>query len=253
VRNAIAKNGVVVSESFSLKYGKETGGDITLTTMSGPRRFPITGVYRDYSNDRGVIAMDRALYVRSYGDDAINTVVIYLKRGITRDAARRHLESMFGPKYHAFAVTNGEIRGEVMKIFDQTFLITYALLAVAIVVAVLGVINTLAALILERKRDLALLRVLGMSIAEVRRMLVLESSVLGLTSTAAGLTMGYVLSWILIYVINKQSFGWTIAFHTPVRLIAASLAVTFIASLLAGLVPSRLARRIDLASAMKAE
>ena len=140
---------------------------------------------------------------------------------------------MFGPKYHAFAVTNGEIRAEVMKIFDQTFLITYALLAVAIVVAVLGVINTLAALILERTRELALLRVLGMSIAQVRRMLVLESSVLGLTSTAAGLAMGYVLSWILIYVINKQSFGWTIAFHTPVRLIAASLAVTFVASLIA--------------------
>ena len=253
LRNAVAKNGVVVSESFALKYDKSLGDEITLTTMAGPRRFPITGVYRDYSNDRGVIAMDRALYTRSFGDTAINTIVIYLKPGIDRDMARRQLEAIFGPKYHAFAVTNGEIRGEVMKIFDQTFLITYALLAVAIVVAVLGVINTLAALILERTRELALLRVLGMSIAEVRRMLVLESSVLGLTSTAAGLAMGYALSWILIYVINKQSFGWTIAFHTPVRLIFVSLAVTFAASLLAGLVPSRLARRIDLGMAMKAE
>jgi putative ABC transport system permease protein len=253
LRNAIAKNGVVVSESFALKYKKDVGDDITLTTLAGRRRFPITGVYRDYSNDRGVIAMDRALYINSYGDDAINTIVIYLKRGTARDTARRQLEALFGPKYHAFAVTNGEIRAEVMKIFDQTFLITYALLAIAIVVAVLGVINTLAALILERKRELALLRVLGMSIAQIRRMLVLESSVLGLTSTAAGLAMGYTLSWILIYVINKQSFGWTIAFHTPVRLIVLSLAVTFAASLLAGLVPSRLARRIDLANAMKAE
>ncbi|MEA2237576.1 MAG: putative transport system permease protein [Thermoanaerobaculia bacterium] len=251
LRNAIAKNGVVVSESFSLKYEKSVGDEITLTTIHGRRSFPITGVYRDYSNDRGVVVMDRALYVKSYDDDAINTVVIYLKPGITRDTARRNLETTLGPKYHAFAVTNGEIRGEVMKIFDQTFLITYALLAVAIVVAVLGVINTLAALILERKRELALLRVLGMTIAQVRRMLVLESSVLGLTSTAAGLAMGYVLSWILIYVINKQSFGWTIAFHTPVRLIVTSLAVTFLASLFAGLVPSRLARRIDLAAAMK--
>jgi putative ABC transport system permease protein len=112
------------------------------------------------------------------------------------------------PEERAFAVTNSEIRGEVMKIFGQTFLITYALLAVAIVVAVLGVINTLAALILAPKRDFALLRVLGMSIAEVRRMLVLESSVLGLTSTAVGLAMGYVLSWILIYVItNNPSAG----------------------------------------------
>jgi len=253
LRDAVAKNGVVVSESFALKYDKNVGDNITLTTLTGPRMFPITGVYRDYSNDRGVIAMDRALYVSAYGDDTINTVVIYLKPGTNRDAARHQLEAMFGPKYHAFTVTNGEIRGEVMRIFDQTFLITYALLAVAIVVAILGVINTLAALILERKRELALLRVLGMSIAQVRRMLVLESSVLGLTSTAAGLAMGYALSWILIYVINKQSFGWTIAFHTPVRLIAASLSVTFAASLLAGFVPSRLARRIDLGSAMKAE
>jgi putative ABC transport system permease protein len=234
LRNAIARNGVVVSESFSLKYNKGVGDDITLTTIHGRHSFPITGVYRDYSNDRGVVAMDRSLFIRSFADDAISTVVIYLKPGIDRDTARRSLEATLGPKYHAFAVTNGEIRGEVMKIFDQTFLITYALLAVAIVVAVLGVINTLAALILER-------------------MLVLESSVLGLTSTAAGLAMGYVLSWILIYVINKQSFGWTIAFHTPVRLIATSLAVTFVASLIAGLVPSRLARRIDLAMAMKAE
>jgi putative ABC transport system permease protein len=251
--NAIAKNGVVVSESFSLKYNKGVGDQITLPTIRGPRSFPITGVYRDYSNDRGVVAMDRSLFIRSFDDDAISTVVIYLKPGIDRDTARRSLEAMLGPKYHAFAVTNGEIRGEVMKIFDQTFLITYALLAVAIVVAVLGVINTLAALILERKRELALLRVLGMTVAQVRRMLVLESSVLGLTSTAAGLAMGYVLSWILIYVINKQSFGWTIAFHTPVKLIATSLGVTFVASLVAGLVPSRLARRIDLANAMKAE
>jgi putative ABC transport system permease protein len=253
LRNAVARNGVVVSESFALKYDKDVGDDVTLTTLRGPHRFPITGVYRDYSSDRGVVVMDRALYTRLFGDDAMNTVVIYLKPGVSRETARKQLEAMFGPKYHAFVVTNAEIRGEVMKIFDQTFLITYALLAVAIVVAVLGVINTLAALILERSRDLALLRILGMSIAQVRRMLVLESSVLGLTSTVAGLAMGYVLSWILIYVINKQSFGWTIAFHTPVRLIAASLAITFVASLLAGLVPSRLARRINLASAMKAE
>ncbi len=253
MRNAVQRDGVMVSESFSLKYDKGVGDDIVLTTVRGRRSFPITGIYRDYSSDRGTVVMDRDLYIRSFADNAINTVVIYLKPGVDRNAARRQLETMFGPKYHAFAVTNGEIRGEVMKIFDQTFLITYALLAVSIVVAVLGVINTLAALILERKRELALLRVLGMSIAQVRRMLVLESSVLGLTSTVTGLAMGYVLSWILIYVINKQSFGWTIAFHTPVRLIAASLLVTFVASLLAGLVPSRLARRVNLGAAMKTE
>jgi putative ABC transport system permease protein len=140
-----------------------------------------------------------------------------------------------------------------MKIFDQTFMITYALLGVAIVVAVLGIINTLAALILERTRELALLRVGGMSLGELRTMLLLESALLGVAATATGVVMGYALSWILINVVNKQSFGWTIEFHTPVALIAGSLAITLAASVLAGLIPARLASRIDLASAIKSE
>src|SRR5258705_5214509 len=106
---------------------------------------------------------------------------------------------MLGPKYNAFAVTSREIRTEVMRIFDQTFTITYALLGVAIVVAVLGIVNTLSALILERTRELALLRAGGLSARELRTMIVLESSLLGLASTAAGLVIGYPLSWILIY------------------------------------------------------
>ena len=84
-------------------------------------------------------------------------------------------------------------------------------------------------------------------------MIVLESSLLGIASTAAGLVMGYALSWILIHVINRQSFGWTIDFHTPVALIVISLAVTLLSSALAGLAPARLAARIDIAAALKSE
>jgi putative ABC transport system permease protein len=247
--DALRRNGVLVSESFSIKFGKGVGDVVSLPDGD----FPITGIYRDYSNDRGVVVMDRKLYVRVFRDESINTIVVFLKPGVTIDAARRELERSFAPRHHAFVVTNGEIKKEVMRIFDQTFMITYALLGVAIVVAVLGIVNTLSALILERTRELALLRVGGLSAREMTTMIVLESSLLGVASTAAGLVMGYALSWILIYVINKQSFGWTIDFHTPVALIAASLVVTLLSSALAGLAPARLARRIDIASAIKGE
>ena len=246
---AIRSNGVVVSETFSLKFGKRIGDVVEIAT----RRFPVTGIYRDYSNDRGIVVMDRALFVRTFGDDRINTIVIYLKPGVDRTQARIALEKQFGPKHGAFVVTNAEIRKEVMTIFDQTFIITYALLGVAIIVAVLGIVNTLSALILERTRELALLRAGGLSAGELRTMLVLESAILGAASTLTGLVMGYALSWILIYVINKQSFGWTIDFHTPAALIAVSLAVTFLSSALAGLAPARLAARIDIAAALKSE
>ncbi len=250
---AVRRRGVFVSESFALKFHKRVGDTIDLPTRRGVERFPITGIYRDYSNDRGVVVMDRALFIRAFADDKINTVILYLRKGTDPEVARRRLETMFGPRYHAFAVLNREIRTEVMRIFDQTFVITYALLAVAVIVAVLGIVNTLSALILERASELALLRILGLSRSELRRMILLESSILGVIALVAGLAIGVVLSWILIYVINKQSFGWTIEFHAPVRLIALSLVMTFLASLLAGIFPSQLASRINPAARLTAE
>jgi putative ABC transport system permease protein len=253
LQSAIRLDGVFVSESFSLKFHKDIGDTIRIPIAGGTRDFKIVAIYRDYSNDRGVVVMNRPTYVKAFHDEALNTVVVFLKPGVDREKARVDLERIFGPKYHAFAISNASIRKEVMTIFDQTFMITYALLAIAIVVAVLGIVNTLAALILERTRELALLRVTGMSRPQLTAMLVLESSLIGIASTAVGIVMGYVLSLILIYVINKQSFGWTIEFHTPVVLIAGSLAVTLLASVLAGLVPARLASRIDLVTAIKSE
>jgi len=249
LHEAERRRGVLVSESFAIKFKKGVGDFVEVREA----RFPITGIYRDYSNDRGVVVMDRDLYVKTFHDDRINTIVVYLKPGIDHDDARKQLEKLYGPRFGAFVVMNRDIRAEVMRIFDQTFMITYALLGVAIAVAVLGIVNTLSALILERTRELALLRVAGLSARELRTMIVLESSILGAASTIAGLVMGYALSWILIYVINKQSFGWTIDFYTPTALIAASLAVTFLSSALAGLAPARLAHRIHVASAIKSE
>jgi putative ABC transport system permease protein len=249
LREAVRTNGVFVSESFALKFEKGVGGTVELAGQ----RFPIVGVYRDYSSDRGVVVMDRRIYQRTFNDDRVNTIVVYLKPGITTEFARKELERTISPRFNAFVVTNGEVKTEVMRIFDQTFLITYALLGVAIVVAVMGIINTMSALILERTRELAFLRIGGLSTGELRTMIVLESTLLGVASIAAGLVMGYALSWILIYVINKQSFGWTIDFYTPTPLIVGSLAVTLLASALAGLAPARLATRMHVASAIKSE
>ncbi len=249
LENAVRLNGVFVSESFSLKFEKGLGDVVELAS----ERFPIVGVYRDYSSDRGVVVMDRKLFTRTFGDDRVNTLVVYLKRGVTTEFARKELERTVGPRFNAFVVTNAEVKTEVMRIFDQTFMITYALLGVAIVVAVMGIVNTMSALILERTRELAMLRITGLSTGELRTMIVLESTLLGIASVTAGLVMGYALSWILIYVINKQSFGWTIDFYTPTSLIVASLAVTLLSSALAGLAPARLATRIHVASAIKSE
>lgn len=243
IDRALASDGVLISETLAIHHAMGAGDSIELPVPGGVRAFPVTGVYRDYSSDRGVVFMDRALYRSLWNDDAINTIAVYLKDRVEPEAARRELETGLGSEYRFFVATNALIRREVMRIFDQTFLITWSLLIVSLVVAVLGIVNTLSALILERRREIQLLRTLGTSSAQVRAMIVGEAGIIGLVASVLGTANGLLLSTILIFVINRQSFGWTIMFSPPWRILGISLAVIFVATLLSGLVPARVAQR----------
>ncbi len=251
--HAIESDGVLVSETFAYRFGVSVGDRIALPTASGSLEFPVSGIYRDYSNDRGVVVMDRSLWIERYGDDSINTVAIFLKEGVDPDSARVEIEKRLGAEFRVFATTNATIRREVMRIFDQTFRITWALLGVALIVAVLGIVNTLSAIIIERRAEIALLKVLGVSQGQIRAMLALESGMIGLCSTALGLASGWILALILIHVINRQSFGWTIEFAPPTIVIVVSIAATFLTTTIAGLIPSGTARGIAISATLKQE
>ncbi len=253
LKAALQTDGALVSESLAMRIGLDEGDVIDLPTPDGSRAVTITGVYRDYSSDRGIIVIDRELYVELYDDRAIDTIGLYLTKGTDPEAAKATIESALSARWNAFAFTNETIRGEVLRIFDQTFVITWALLGIALTVAILGIVSTLSALIIERRREIALLRISGMTQREVRQMVVLEASILGVTSTIFGAVCGYLLSLVLIFVINKQSFGWTISFTPPWLIVGVSLLLTFVATIAAGLLSSSLANRIHLAREIQVE
>jgi putative ABC transport system permease protein len=140
--------------------------------------------------------------------------------------------------------SNRALRGEAIRIFDRTFAITYALEAVAIFVAVMGVGGALLALVLDRRREFGLLSFLGASQGQVRRIVLFEAGLLGLLANVAGIILGFLLSLLLIFVINKQSFGWTIQFHWPVTVLLSALSLVYVATVIAGIYPSRVATRL---------
>src|SRR5207247_10620371 len=129
------------------------------------------------------------------------------------EAVRRAALEQLQSNPPVIILTNGELKSEVLRIFDQTFAITYALEVIAVTVALLGIANTLLAGILERQRQLAVLRAIGGTPAQVGRLILWEAGLLGLAGTVLGAAAGLVLSVLLVEVINKQSFGWTIVFH----------------------------------------
>ncbi|HUO59662.1 MAG TPA: FtsX-like permease family protein, partial [Candidatus Acidoferrales bacterium] len=131
-----------------------------------------------------------------------------------------------------------------IRIFDQTFAITYALEAVAVFVAVVGIAGALVSIVLDRRREFGVLRFLGASSAQVRKVIFFEAALIGILANIAGFIQGVLLSLILIFVINRQSFGWTIQFHWPVAVLIAALSVVYAATVFAGLYPARIATRL---------
>ncbi len=203
----------------------------------------IVDVYYDYSTERGFILMDRGTLLKYIPDPAPSNIAIYLKPGIDIQDARRAVDAaLAGSKILVF--TNRTLRQDAIVIFDRTFAITYALEAVAVFVAVMGVAGALLALVIDRRREFGLLRFLGAASGQLRRMILFEAGLLGLLANVAGMILGFFLSLLLIYVINRQSFGWTIQFHWPVAVLVGALTLVYIATVLAGLYPARIATRL---------
>jgi putative ABC transport system permease protein len=253
VRAAIGQEAVVVSESFALKYSKKVGDPVLVPTPTGASQFHIAAIYYDYSNDRGVLVMDQSTFVRHFGDQRPTSLAIYLHPLVDAENVRGEILKTLGPRRRVFIYSNGALRSEVLRIFDSTFAITYALEVIAIVVAISGVASTLLTLVLERRRELSILRMIGAERRQVRKMVVIEAALLGGVSQVVGVSVGLLLSLILIYVINVQSFGWTLQFHLPVLFLAQSSLCVLLATALSGLYPAHRASELHVADEIEFE
>jgi putative ABC transport system permease protein len=248
MRRAVGEDAVLVSESFAILFKKKAGDRITLSTPSGERQFEIAAVYYDYSSNRGAVVMDRSTYARHFPaarEARPSNLSIYLRPGADAAGVREKLIAATRDRYQLIFTTSANVRREVIRIFDSTFAITYALEVIAIAVAGLGVISTLITLILERRGEISVLSFIGATRAQIRRMIVVEAVLIGGVSQAVGILIGLMLSLVLIYVINVQSFGWTIQFHFPAAFIIQSTLLTIAVTAVAGLYPAARAARVE--------
>jgi putative ABC transport system permease protein len=236
----LGQNNILVSEPFTYKHHVKPGDSIELALGATPGRFRIIDVYYDYSSERGTILMDRDTLLKYLPDTAPSNAAVFLQAGASPQQVRREILQI-SSGHRILIFSDRDLRAEAIRVFDRTFAITYALEAVAVLVAVMGIAGALLALVIDRRRELGLLRFLGASSAQIRKLILVEAGLLGLLANFAGLLLGYFLSLILVFVINKQSFGWTIRFHWPVAVLCGALTLVYAATLLAGLYPARVA------------
>lgn len=234
----------VVSEPFSAKHGLRPGDRLRLALGGEAVEFQLLGTYYDYSNERGYVVVDREVLRRYLPDPAPTSLAVYLEEDADRAAARAAIEGASAGRQIRL-IANRELREEALRIFDRTFAITWALEAIAVSVAVIGMAGALLALVIDRRREVALLRFLGAEGYQIRRLLVAEAAALGLLALAAGGALGTLLALILVFVVNKQSFGWTIQLHWPVGVLAATLGLVYLATLVSALYPARVAQQLN--------
>jgi putative ABC transport system permease protein len=251
---AVHNGAVIVSEPLAHRLGlPKHGGDLTLYTDNGPHTFPISGIYYNYASSQGKVIMSLDIYRRLWQDDAVTALVVNLEPAADVDAVVAALQQSLAPVQRVFVRSRQTLGREALDIFDRTFTITGALQLLATAVAFIGVLSTLLSLLLEKRRELGVLRSVGLTVRELYGLVLLETGLLGAVAGLLAIPAGFSLSLILIYVINRRSFGWTLQMQVGVEPFVQALVVAVAAALLAGLYPARRMGQMITAEALRYE
>jgi putative ABC transport system permease protein len=244
---------VLVSEPYAYRNSVAPGDSIYLRTTSGDKAFAVVATYQSYDINASALLMSRASYDRHFDDDGVDSIGLYLDDVVDADALIVQMQEISKGRQELLISSNVKIRELSLQIFDRTFVITDVLYWLAIGVALIGILGAMLALQLERARDLAVLRALGMTPLQLGGMITLQTSVIGLLSGLAAIPLGLVMAYVLIEVINRRAFGWQIDMAIGADILLAAVVFAVAAALVAGIYPAWRAGRSQPALAMREE
>lgn len=245
--------GVIVSDTFALQHKRKRGEVLTLNTPDGPLEMPILGTVVDFSDQKGSILIDRAIYQKYWKDDSVNVVRIYLDDGVTVAQMRDRVAAQVGDRYRYFVFTNEDLRSYILKITDQWFGLTYIQIAVAVLVSILGIVNTLTVSITDRRRELGVLQAVGGLRMQIRGTIWLEALTIG----AIGLVLGWLFGAVALYYALETSArdlsGMRLEYTYPFKMALTLIPVILGSAFLSSLGPAETAVRGSLVEALEYE
>jgi putative ABC transport system permease protein len=244
---------VIVSEPYAYRRGLAVGDRVALTGVDGEVEIPIAGVFYDYGSEQGTVMMGRALYDRIFDDPGVTSLGLFLEEGADSEVVVVELLALVPEGRAVIARSNDTLRETSLEVFDRTFQVTAVLRLLAFIVAFVGVLSALAALQLEKARELGLLRAQGLTPGQLWRLVVTQTGLIGLASGLLAIPMGLVLSVVMIFVVNKRSFGWTLNMQVGPDILVQAVGLAVVGALLAGLYPAWRMSRASPALALRGE
>jgi len=238
--------GVGISEVFSNRTGLTVGDTFRARVENAVVELPILAVVRDYRTRGGVVFYSLEQFASRYHDPGWSGIRLFFRdRGQDLDRAVAQLRIQIIERWgDALEMVGGrDLRAGILRVFDETFAITTVLLLIALVIAAMGIATTLTVMVLERTRQLNTLFAIGASFGQVRKMILWEAAFLVLVGEAAGIACGFLLSYLLVYVINLQSFGWTFLYRVDWKSLSMSLPLIVFTALAAAIPAIRMVFR----------
>jgi putative ABC transport system permease protein len=242
---------VIVTEPYAYHHGVKIGQKIFLRSDQGELPFEVIAIYADYSGDQGHLAMSRQNYQRYWPDLGYSGIGVYAREG----ADLKQLESRINKLLTAqqSVKSDQEIYQASMEVFEQTFTITETLRWLSAAIAFVGVFSALMALQFERTRQLGILRAIGITSRQLTVLIISETGLMGLVAGLLAIPVGYIVAYVLIFVVYQRSFGWTMAFYFDSGVLYQGLALAFVAALLAGVFPAMKMAQTKPAEALRTE
>jgi putative ABC transport system permease protein len=247
------KPGMLISSNLARRHRLRKGDRIALDTPAGRHAFEVVGVQVDYHSANGSMVLDRQVYKQFWNDSRVDTFDVILQPGVDPYTVRQEIHRRFAEERHIFVLTNREMRGEILRITGQFWALTYVQVFVAILVAVLGILNSLMISIIERQREIGILRALGAERYQVRQAILLEAVCIGCVAAILGTAVGSTMGYYMVGTVGTSITGWVFPYQFPVRVALALFPGVLAISLLAAWYPSSLAVKTSVVDALAYE
>ncbi|MGE5137902.1 MAG: ABC transporter permease, partial [Rudaea sp.] len=231
-------NGVFVSSTVAEKHGLEQGDSIRLRTRRGDIDFPILAVVVDFYNQGMVIEGSWRDMNRYFGLDDVSTFLCKIAPGQAVDTVQQRIDALYGKQRHVTVESNKSLKDRALELTSQAFTLFDVLALIAMIVAALGVVNTMTMNVVERTQEIGMLRALGMTRLQVIKMILAEAGIMGLIGGAFGLVFGLFLSRLFLMALSLMQ-GYELNYVVPVEGVLVSVFIALVVSQLAGLWPAR--------------
>ena len=252
-RAAAAGQGIVISDNLARIHNIHRGDKLEVLTPTGKHAYPVLGSVIDYSDQQGSFLLDSAVYRRHWLDDSINIFRIYVRPGTSAGLVREQILSRFGGRRRLFVFTNQTLREYVLRVTEQWFSMTYVQLAVAVLVAMLGIVNTMTVSITDRRRELGVLQAVGAGRAQVRHTVWLEALAVGTIGLILGLGLGAVNLYYNLDFLGRDVGGLNVGYRYPFGFAVILLPVILGSAFLSSLWPAEAAVRASLIESLEYE